>query len=60
MRDTFALGGEGPTIFYQKLAECGCIQHLLRQNFLQLGILVLVPLQSLGLGNIHATIFGFQ
>jgi hypothetical protein len=56
MRDSSRLAA-GPTVFWQKLAKCGGIQHLLSQRVLQVGVLVLDLLQTLGLGDIHATVF---
>ena len=48
----------GPTIFLQKLAKRGGIQHLLGQKLLQLRVLVLELLQPFGLGHIHAAVLG--
>jgi hypothetical protein len=48
----------GPTIFCEKLAERGGIQHLLGQQFLQLGVLVLKLLQPLGFRHVEATVLG--
>jgi len=57
MRDTFALGG-GPYHFCERLAERGCVQHLLGEQLLQLRVLVLELLQPLGLGDVPAAVLG--
>lgn len=45
-------------VFSQNLLERRHIHHLLSQQLLQLGILNLKCLQSLGLRHFHAAIFG--
>jgi len=58
MRDCLALGGGPLHFFREKLAKCNCIQHLLSQKLLQLGVLVLELLQPLRLGDIDPAIAG--
>ena len=48
----------GPTNFPEKLTKSGNIQHLLGEQLLQLGILVLKRIQTFGLRHLHAAVFG--
>ncbi len=58
MRAPFALDGN-PTIFVcEKLAQRGGVQHLFGQEVLQLRVLVLELLQTLGLGDVHVPVLG--
>lgn len=49
----------GPTIFFRKLARCGCIQRLFDQQLLRPRVLDLKSLQTVRLGDLHAAVFGF-
>ena len=53
MRDSFALHGGRHHFFLEKFSHRSHVQHLLGQELLQLGILVLERLQPLGLGHRH-------
>jgi len=47
---------QAPPAFCQHLSQRGNIQHRLRQQPLQLGVLLLKPTQPLGVGHLHAAI----
>jgi hypothetical protein len=50
----------GLTIFCQKLAKCGCIQHLFRKKLLQPGVLVLELFRRLASGTSMPPYLAFQ
>jgi hypothetical protein len=52
------LGG-GPNILCEKPAQCVDIQHLLGQQLLQFGVVLLERLHALRPGNFHPAVFGF-
>src|ERR1700738_5104250 len=58
MRDTFALGG-GPYHFFARSSRSAAASSICSaRSFLQPGVLVLELLQTLGLGDVHAAVFG--
>jgi hypothetical protein len=56
---TASRSARGITIFSTQIFQCNVVQHGIRKQSLQLGIIVLKVSQPLGLGHIHPTELGF-